>query len=175
VLSRAVVFTISHFSNRRQFNMGNAAPVAIEEEEEVWIYTGSGATTDGGGWTVRWVRDNRIPLKYIGTQADKIGSEPKTLRLLEVKNEEDGWLSETFGRVIGKEKDKYWYSPKHGIRFRSLLEVSRFKYFMLVTGRDEADAWLRLQELGGIQKWSYWDPAVEPGGPEDETDTVICV
>lgn len=138
---------------------------------EMW---GCGTSPRGGYWQLHWVRDFRVPLKAIGALADKTGCQPKARRVYELRQEDDGWLSETFGRIKGKEMDKYWYSPCHGIRFRSAREVSRFKYFMYVTGRDEADAWVRLQEIGGIGKWAYWKPVVETEPGVIASDCPLC-
>ena len=56
-----------------------------------------------------------------------------------------GWTVKKFKRMGGATKnrvDRYWYSPG-GNKFRSKLEISRFKTALVAGGgEDEAKAWL---------------------------------
>mmetsp|Transcript_21573 Transcript_21573/g.35272 ORF Transcript_21573/g.35272 Transcript_21573/m.35272 type:complete len:1185 (-) Transcript_21573:86-3640(-) len=56
----------------------------------------------------------------------------------------DGWLVRTVPRKKGNHVDRYFYSPKLGIRFRSKVEVARFLDCLAKHQGDEEEAWSAL-------------------------------
>ena len=56
----------------------------------------------------------------------------------------DGWLVRTVPRKNGNHVDRYFYSPKLNIRFRSKVEVSRFLDCLAKHQGDEEKAWSAL-------------------------------
>jgi Methyl-CpG binding domain len=60
----------------------------------------------------------------------------------------DKWVKKVFKRRKGESKgrlDSYWYSPKNGLKFRSLQEIERYMKVAKETDNDEELAWLLMK------------------------------
>ena len=60
-----------------------------------------------------------------------------------------GWTKKIFERQSGQSKghqDRYWYSPVHKMKFRSLTEIKRFVPLLEAAGGDEKAAWKEFKK-----------------------------